>query len=133
MTFQDAINAIRKGDPLKHDTIQEIGDMLEDLLMTNKERGEKIGRLRNRIETEEAINFHLEASLESSHELLCILRTTVESCDEDINSGWSYEELGKKVHTLLLSEEVYEDLHVENERALIKAKRTTHGGSVGND
>ena len=60
MKTQDAIHAIRKGDPLKHDTIQEIGDMLEDLLMTNKERGEKIGRLRTRIEAEEAMNFDLE-------------------------------------------------------------------------
>lgn len=63
MKTQDAINVIRKGDPLKHDTIQEIGDMLEDLLMTNKERGEKIGRLRTRIEAEEARNFKLEQAL----------------------------------------------------------------------
>lgn len=60
---QDAINAIRKGDPLKHDTIQEIGDMLEDLDATCKERGEKLGRLRNRVEAEETRNFQLEDAL----------------------------------------------------------------------
>lgn len=118
---QDAINAIRKGDPLNHNTIQEIGDMLEDLQNICKERGEKLGRLRHRIEAEEARNFQLEEALKGSRETLCELRTMVES--EGWSEQWSHELFGRCAQRLLLSEKVYEGVHVANERAL-----TENGG-----
>lgn len=73
-------------------------------------------------------NMHLHDALKSSHELLCILRTMVESCDKEINPDWTYEQLGQNVYNLLLSQEVYEDLHVENERALVIQDSATNGG-----
>ena len=64
LTTQQMIDTIRKGDRLGHEFLQGVADRLESLEAETRERGEKLGRLRTRIEGEEARNFELEAENE---------------------------------------------------------------------
>ncbi|NDV20856.1 hypothetical protein GO013_15705 [Pseudodesulfovibrio sp. JC047] len=105
--IKQMVDTINKGDRLGHKFLQHVADTLELLESDNlhvrkiaEQRGQDIIRLTTQLET--------------SQDLLSILRLDVESMDSDR----TYEDFGKDMERLLSSDEVYEQLHWENVRIL---------------